>query len=114
MSSYLEKIEAKAKIWQENGKQNRDLLHGYDFMAAYCWSFNNEMSCSNVAREFIQQSYIAQGGSAGWDSFLRGREYCDRCGERYRLENLSICTGCKSTYCYRCSQSCSCDGQVVG
>ncbi len=66
MSLYLDTIKEKAQKWKNNEKQSKYLLSRYGFMAAYCWSFKNKQRCSDLAREFIEQSYIAQGGSAGW------------------------------------------------
>jgi hypothetical protein len=59
-----------------------------------------------------------------YEEALRERTDCDVCGERYMLENLTICTNCLSLYCYRCVPSTpradngnvahTCGGELVG
>ncbi len=41
-------------------------------------------------------------GADWYDDYMRERLYCDRCGERYRRENLMPCFGCFDELCYRC------------
>ena len=60
-----------------------------------------------------------------WSSrYLDEREHCRGCGERYKVDNLSICTNCFDGYCYRCvgrnprhpngNGACACGGELVG
>jgi hypothetical protein len=63
------------------------------------------------------------GGDGWWDDLLNQREYCEQCGERYRLSNLSLCSKCGRTYCFRClpyerapngNYLHHCGGEIVG
>jgi len=38
----------------------------------------------------------------GWASSGRERRHCHICGERYLLENLEDCAGCREDTCYAC------------
>jgi hypothetical protein len=38
-----------------------------------------------------------------YEEELHERTNCDRCGERYMLENLSVCTDCLNSYCRQCA-----------
>jgi hypothetical protein len=58
-----------------------------------------------------------------FDDLLATKSYCTGCGERYSVENLSICTACLDERCYWCSKqgeatngnrACSCGGEYVG
>ena len=58
-----------------------------------------------------------------WGRLLRERTNCERCGERYMYENLSICTGCLSVFCFHCLEKSKapngnwlhyCGGELVG
>lgn len=120
-------LEAKALAWKESGQESRALLSGWSFLGAYCWQWSAGAKQEGVSadlQEYLQACFQQNGGSDGWDTLLRQRDACDRCGETYRVENLSICTRCNSSYCYRCApigglsangnRACGCGGEVVG
>lgn len=58
------------------------------------------------------------------DDYLSERSDCRVCGERYRIENLALCTLCRQMVCHRCAAAgmravngnyaCVCGGEFVG
>jgi hypothetical protein len=119
-------LEDKALAWKESGKETRTLLTGWYFFSAYCWQSSagaKQEGMSSELQEYLDACFQENGGSDGWSTLLRQRDSCDRCGEGYHLENLSVCTHCNTFYCYRCSpidsytngnRACGCGGEVVG
>lgn len=47
-------------------------------------------------------------------SYLNERGMCAECGERYRIENLSVCPNCFNLYCPRESRACDCGSVRLG
>jgi hypothetical protein len=43
-------------------------------------------------------------GDDPWGENRRERRHCHFCGERYLLENLKDCAGCKEDTCYQCGK----------
>lgn len=129
MKSMKEKLEAAAASWAswvEQGRGSKGLLDNRTFLAAQCWLYSPGAKHDGYSQEvadFVAATRAAIGGDMGWSKLLRQRDYCDRCGERYRVENLAICCTCHTLYCYRCgsrsrhpngNQRCSCGGEIVG
>ena len=125
--SMCSKLETNAKLWMESGQDVSHLAKSWQFFQLYCWVVSpggKQTEKSPTLEAYIAACHDENGGSSGWGSMLRERQYCDRCGERYRLENLSVCTGCGNLTCYRCpprggkhengNRLCSCGGEVVG
>ena len=124
MKSAKEQLEEKANNWIEQGKSKAALLDNWQALWAICWLLSpgakNEQYSENLA-EFIKASKELLGSR--WDDMLRERDYCNSCGESYKIENLSLCC-CGSVYCYRClgelgihangNRLCRCGSEVVG
>lgn len=113
-----ERYEALAQQWQAGG---------YSLIALRCWSYSTGAKAewlSEQLREFLQASEAAQ--RRDWlDVYFAEQECCRGCGESYWFENVSFCTACGRTWCYRCKSgnalaangnvACPCgSGEVVG
>jgi hypothetical protein len=119
-----------ADRWLASGRDDGMLLSNpYALLALRCW-LGTELAKHAGARigQFARASLDThERAHPGWyDRLLGERSTCDRCGETYRLENLSICTKCLGTYCPFCSRDGlpsgslasapvhSCGGDLVG
>jgi hypothetical protein len=103
-SSFL----AAAAAWDRAGRPDSMLEQNvWRLLALRCW-FQ-----SDGAAQDGRQPVLADYGDAcekhleirdpdWWDTLLRQRDLCERCGETYRVENLAVCTGCLRTYCHCC------------
>jgi len=121
-----DRFESLATEWHTRGRPATLLLAGYDLIALRCWSYSAGAKVDGMSAlllAFIQASDAAQRDD--WlDDYLSDREACRSCGERYRFENLMLCTHCSRTYCHRCASerspaangniACSCGGELVG
>jgi ribosomal protein S27AE len=119
-------FESIARRWSTAGKPNSMLVDGYRLIALRGWTYSPGGKTEGVSEElaaFVRASEAAQ--PEKWlDAYLSQRETCSRCGESYRFENVSLCTHCHRTYCYKCASSsarapngnatCSCGGELVG
>jgi hypothetical protein len=57
-------------------------------------------------------------------NFIDERDYCRQCGQRFQVDNMSMCTNCYDGYCWRCvggaeyhpngNHRCFCGGELVG
>ncbi|NJM21807.1 MAG: hypothetical protein HC836_39840 [Richelia sp. RM2_1_2] len=118
MTKFQKRFNAKMKEWYDSDKSITNLFTTeYQRMLAYLWAFSearkSEENISEI-KEFGSANRKAIGDS-NYDNLLRTRDYCCRCGETYRLENLSICVECDNLFCYRCNRRiCGCSGEVVG
>lgn len=124
--SARQQFESQARKWLAEGMPRGLLLDGYSLIALRCWSFSKGAKSEGVSEEltaFQQASEQAQ--PENWlDAYFAEREFCVRCGESYRFENVSLCTKCLRTWCYRCAAgcppaangnaACSCGGELVG
>jgi serine/threonine protein kinase/Tfp pilus assembly protein PilF len=119
--SYRSWIETHAQRWDQAGRPEAALLAGMDNLRASCWIASpggRKTPLSELGAAFVAASRFR--GSVN----LSQRSHCSSCGERYKLENLGICTACDDKYCYRCTpaggthangnQACGCGGEVVG
>ena len=122
-----EQYQLIAEQWDKDGRPVSALKDGYSLLALRCWTYSQGAKAegiSDVIQAFVRASEDAQ--KDDWlDAYLSDRESCRGCGESYRFENVSICTACRSMYCYRCSgnygrapngnPACQCGkGEVVG
>jgi hypothetical protein len=121
-----EQFESLAREWHARGMPDSVLLEGYGLIALRCWTCSRGARAEGFSDElaaFLRASEKAQ--PQDWlDAYLSDRETCARCGESYRFENVSLCTHCHRTYCYKCASSstpasngnnaCSCGGELVG
>jgi hypothetical protein len=125
--SSCERYELLAEQWRASGPTEFALLEGYRLIALRCWTYSEggkSDGISDLLRAFVRACEQAQ--PDGWlDAYFAERESCKTCGERYRFENVSLCTACSRTYCYRCREqrprapngnpACPCgNGELVG
>jgi hypothetical protein len=116
---FPERVRRLRDAWAANGRVPASLPSGTAFFAIYCWSTNYRITeptspaYATELAEFVIAAYEHNGGSAGWDAMLRGREICSTCHDRYRLENLGICTGCMRYTCYGCGSHERCPGELL-
>jgi hypothetical protein len=115
-----------AANWDAQGRPPTLLLEGHGLIALRCWSWSEGAridGMSEVLQAFLHETSAAQ--PEGWlEACLSDRGTCGVCGERYKLENLKLCTHCSRTYCYRCASersmaingnpACACGGELVG
>lgn len=120
-------IEAEAEIWESGGFRDEDLLGIWDVTVAANWEASaggKRDGLSENASAFVKKSFDTL---KGWYlGLLDSRDYCSRCGERYLVENLTLCTHCDRLRCYRCKEDlathengnlrCTCKwgGELVG
>jgi len=101
--------ESLAARWVESGRPAEGAPLGpLGVLTLGCWLQTDGAQREGVSpllKEF--ESSLRQDldrTEPGWlDRLLSQPSYCDRCSETYRLENLSLCTRCTNSYCYRCS-----------
>ena len=116
---FPERVRILRDAWDEGGRDPAFLPTGTAFFAVYCWSNNYQITDPTAPAytpelaEFVTASYELNGGSAGWNAMLRDREICSTCHDRYRLENLGICTGCMRYTCYGCGRHQHCAGEQL-
>lgn len=103
-SKYLE----AALAWDAAGRPTGQLCSDdYPLTALHCWVGRkpaDEPPDLALIRAYAEASIAwREQNDPGWyDAFLGTRSYCERCGERYRVENLAICTGCLREICHAC------------
>ena len=120
---------AAAEKWQAAGRPDELLCsHDWRLMVMFCWVPSEgalREGVEPVLEEYVRVSKSTMDACRpGWyDRLLSTREYCDLCGERYRLENLVVCTKCLRNSCWRCITSArapngnrlhGCGGELVG
>jgi tetratricopeptide (TPR) repeat protein len=114
-------IETLAQRWENAGRPEAALLAGMDNLRASCWIASpggRKTPLSELGAAFVAASRVRSSVN------LSERRHCSSCDERYKLENLGVCTACGNKYCYRCTpaggthangnQACGCGGEVVG
>jgi hypothetical protein len=72
------------------------------------------MDDGGKVRAAVEAYWRSKRGSDPYWDFLEQRSSCNRCGETYKYENLSICPNCFNTYCYRHNAQCSCGHKPLG
>lgn len=86
-------------------------------MAALLWLTENEgdFPHTDEAVAIVKAFWKARSSDedAYW-AFLSGRDMCAECGERYRVENLSVCPNCFNLYCPREPRACDCGHKTLG
>lgn len=99
-----------AQAWAAKGRGEEGLLADVSLVALRCWHWDyaKRPDADPLLGEYLAACEARQ--PAGWfDAVLARREYCSRCGIRYRIENLSICTRCDALHCYECVGKCDAD-----
>lgn len=122
-----QRYESLAAQWHSSGRPSSMLLGGYSLIRLRCWAYSvgaKAEGFSELLLVFLRASEAAQ--HRDWlDAYFSEQEFCRGCGESYRFENVSFCTACNRTYCYRCKSNnpqaangniaCACgNGEVVG
>lgn len=100
-----ERYEAEARAWAEAGRPTPD--DGlWRTALLYLWVNSQGAKRQGVSARLAE--YLAARRAAldarypGWyDGLFDERDFCAECGERYRLENLAICTDCGARFCFR-------------
>lgn len=110
---FEERIEGVVRPWIRDGRGRDHLLTGKAFFAVYSWHLRHWTDHDIAWAEFVAASYDSIGGEGGWEAMLREHEVCDGCGDRYRLENIGLCTGCMRYTCYACGSHGSCTGEIL-
>lgn len=123
---------SKATAWDEQGRpENLLISNDYSLMALESWVLSMERwkggEPDSLIRDYANACGDAKDASQpGWrDRLYAERSHCELCGERYRIENLAICTDCLRNYCHRCfihfkgtapngNTLHSCGGELVG
>lgn len=91
MASMKEKLEELAHNWILKGCGDDGLMSQWDLFCAMCWSCSNGAKhdgYSQAVADLIDKSK-ERCGPGWWDHYLYNRDYCSRCGMRYKLENLT-------------------------
>jgi hypothetical protein len=105
-----EKFEAEAKRWEETRRLRAFSGEQYAFLRLQCWLLSDGAKADGVSKT-LKRYYSAlkarlrrKYGRDWLDSYLSIRDNC-RCGESFRMENLSVCTNCYVSlgYCHRSS-----------
>lgn len=116
-----DRMKQLAEAWIENGRGADWLISGKAFFLAYCWSMKHEIASlasddHNVdLAAFMDASLSFIGGPDGWSTMLRDKAVCLVCNDHFRLENITICTGCMNYFCGRQNEHCVCNcGEMVG
>ena len=103
MSPASMQFEEAANKWAEAGRPRPEAPEPYEVMRLYCWSGSaggRKDGLSDALKAHLQalRSELERQDPGWYDRLLSSKDYCDRCGESYRLENVSICTYCSTTF----------------
>ncbi|KDN82163.1 hypothetical protein KCH_60750 [Kitasatospora cheerisanensis KCTC 2395] len=104
--------------WAGRGRSKDWLVTGRAFFAAYLWSLDEKKrgrTLDALTSAYVDASYRALGGSAGWSEILWQRARCACHDERWKVENLTICLNCLRYQCIYLDSTCeACGGRMVG
>ncbi|WPB55841.1 hypothetical protein [Xylophilus sp. GOD-11R] len=121
------RFQRAAVQWRDADRAPSLLASGRRLIALRAWLASAGARSAIIGeslREYRLASEAAQ--EAGWlDAWFSEPEYCVRCGERYRFENIALCTACSRCFCHSCAgrqakaangnPSCDCGvGELVG
>jgi hypothetical protein len=122
-------FEPMAAKWEQQGRPD-DLLpsNSWQLLALVCWIQSKGAQAQGVSAAL--SAFHAASVShfeaivPGWfEEILSQREFCERCGETYRIENLGLCSQCMWVCCAYCrplekalngNQAHWCGGEIVG
>ncbi|MGV9263513.1 hypothetical protein ACWDRR_02480 [Kitasatospora sp. NPDC003701] len=114
---FADRVGELVRAWEADGRDEGRLVTGRAFFALYCWHLQTSRSGSRhdaATTAYVESAHRAIGGAAGWNAVLGRREHCSCHGERWRLENLSICLGCLQYVCYQLDGPCCHGAAIVG
>ncbi|MEQ1617017.1 MAG: hypothetical protein ABL883_01575 [Terricaulis sp.] len=89
-------------------------LSSIEAAAGKLWLAAGGEDVDGSVRRAVEAFWRAQPGADPYWDFLSTRMDCDNCGERNRLENLSICPNCFNVYCSKHERKCACGHNLVG
>ena len=100
-------FEEEARLWESTGEIKRSRTFSYGLGSLRLW-LDSEGAEKDGVSEPLRNYYRAaaqlllQQDEDWWDNLLRVRDTCSRCGETFRVENLSFCTHCDALlgYCH--------------
>jgi hypothetical protein len=98
-----ERFEEIALKWEQAGRPEISTADPWQTMTIYVWTGSRAArkdGFSETLKAYVQaQRDLLSTQDPEWYDRLLGRpDYCDRCGEYYRLENMSVCTYCGATF----------------
>jgi hypothetical protein len=114
MSEYQKRLESLAQNWQQDEKNPKHLLQDRSLIAARCWAMADSNKASELSKEFVETSFQASGGEDAWTKRMSEREWCDRCYQKSKVENLTICLKCNGFFCFNCECNYNCNWGYVG
>jgi hypothetical protein len=104
-ASPRERYEAEARAWDAAGRPALDAsMWGTAALSLWVQSdgAKRETVSARVTEYLAALRAALDAESPGWfDGMFEDRDVCAACGERYRMENLGLCTDCGALYCYR-------------
>ena len=88
--------EEEARRWDESGRPvlaRPDPIHA---MKLYCWTGSAGAKHDGVSERLSAylralRDELARTDPHWYDALLSQKDYCDRCGESWRYENVSFC-----------------------
>jgi hypothetical protein len=83
-------------------------------VAARLWAGQAGVDPEGVVAKAAEKYWRAHGGDDGYWSALGQPMACGRCGETYKLENLSVCPNCFALACSRHDRLCACGQRALG
>ena len=122
-------FQALADKWESAGRPAKLLIDvPWSMLALMSWTHSDGAKKEGISEGIARFEYESRRRMdkrfPGWyDDLLFERHHCEGCGERYRMENLSMCTNCQRICCYWCStgeraangnRAHSCGGEFVG
>ncbi|MFJ8436003.1 hypothetical protein ACIQ9P_32355 [Kitasatospora sp. NPDC094019] len=110
---FEERLGEIVRLWVGGGRGRDHLLTGKAFFAVYSWHLGHRAHRDNAWAAFVAAAYDSIGGDDGWETMLRERAVCGGCGDRYRLGNIGLCTGCMRYTCCGCGTHGSCAGETL-
>ena len=98
MSVIEGELREQLSKWVDSGYDDKFLLPQLKAGVAKLWLYHHKEieNGRDELNALIVKSVEVQGYV--WNV----RSICNSCFERYRLENMDVCTDCLVTYCYRC------------
>src|SRR5262245_2397207 len=103
MNSPSARYEEEARQWDASGRQFRPSPDPMRVMKIHCWTGSagaRRDGVSETLETYVTalRSELKRQDADWYDRLLSTKDACDRCGETYRLENVSVCTNCSATF----------------
>ncbi|MEV0533231.1 hypothetical protein [Kitasatospora sp. NPDC050463] len=114
---FADRVGDLVRAWKADGRNPDRLVTGRPFFALYCWHLQTTRdgrAPDAATAAYVASAHRANGGESGWNTVLSDRAHCSCHGDRWRLENLSICLGCLEYVCYEFNGPCCAGAPIVG